>query len=342
MGDNEDKVAMKVLPAPPPVSQQPIPIQHPHMQPSREYPPSGQQHPLGHYSPPGQYHPPGQYFPPGQHLPPGQHSPGVQYGVNGPCVTYQQPGVVYTQPGIVPPGATPPDVFWMMPPPQIPSGCPSGLEYLTYIDKLICEQLAEVLEVVTGFETNNKYKIKNSLGQNIYFAEEDIDTFNAFCGPGREFNMKILDRANNEVIHLYRPLRCPSVPCCRCFASCLHEIEVQAPPGTTIGYVIQTYSLCAAKFDICDERKNPRFKIENKFEDARNSYILALDDAEVGKITKQWRRFSKEDADTFSIAFSIDLDVKDKATIIGAAMLIDFMFYEGNHRDHYDSDSDWE
>lgn len=51
---------------------------------------------------------------------------------------------------------------------NIPLGipnCPPGLEYLTTIDQLLVKQKVELLEAFTGFETNNKFTIKNSLGQ---------------------------------------------------------------------------------------------------------------------------------------------------------------------------------
>jgi hypothetical protein len=68
-----------------------------------------------------------------------------------------------------------------------------------------------------GFETNNKYTIKNGVGQKVFYAVEDNDccTRNC-CGPIRPFEMKILDNYKNEVIHLSRPLACQSCffPCC--------------------------------------------------------------------------------------------------------------------------------
>lgn len=69
-----------------------------------------------------------------------------------------------------------------------------------------------------SFETNNKYTIKNSVGQILYYAAEENDccTRNIW-GSLRPFEMKILDIYENEVIHLSRPLACQS-----CFyPSCL-------------------------------------------------------------------------------------------------------------------------
>lgn len=48
--------------------------------------------------------------------------------------------------------------------------CPLGLEYLTTIDQLLVKQTVELFEVFTGFETNNKYTVKNAMGQNVRIA----------------------------------------------------------------------------------------------------------------------------------------------------------------------------
>jgi len=42
----------------------------------------------------------------------------------------------------------------------IPSNCPKGLEYLLHIDHLIVKQQVELLEAFTGFETANKYLVR--------------------------------------------------------------------------------------------------------------------------------------------------------------------------------------
>lgn len=55
--------------------------------------------------------------------------------------------------------------------------------------------------------------------------------------------------------------------------------------------------------------------------------ILSLgeEEIEVGKVTKQ-ENFTV--ADDFGISFPMDLDVKVKATLLGALFLIDFMYFE--------------
>ncbi|KAG7157663.1 Phospholipid scramblase 2-like 2, partial [Homarus americanus] len=183
-----------------------------------------------------------------------------------------------------------------MPTPAV-TNCPPGLEYLTQVDQLLVKQKVELLEAFTGFETSNKYKIQNSLGQKLYFAAEDTDCCTRqCCGPMRPFDMKIMDNSQNEVIHLNRPLACTSC----CFPCCLQSIEVTSPPGTVVGSVHQEWSLCA-----------PKFTVRNSSDD-------------VGKISKQWSGLAKEaftDADNFGITFPMDLDVKIKAALLGAVFL---------------------
>ena len=59
--------------------------------------------------------------------------------------------------------------------------------------------------------------------------------------------------------------------------------------------------------------------------------VLTLDGEKVGRVTKQWTGVIKEalsDADNFGITFPMDLDVKVKASLLAACLLIDFMFFE--------------
>ena len=76
------------------------------------------------------------------------------------------------------------------------------------------KQKVEVLEAITGFETKNKYKILNSMGQEVYKAKEKSGCCaRQCCGPIRPFGMEITDAHGNEVIHLERPLACTSCWC---------------------------------------------------------------------------------------------------------------------------------
>ncbi|KAI8040312.1 hypothetical protein M5D96_006252 [Drosophila gunungcola] len=208
---------------------------------------------------------------------------------------------------------------------SIPTGipnCPRGLEYLTTIDQLLVKQKVELLEAFTGFETNNKFSIKNALGQKVYFAAEDNDccTRNC-CGPARPFDMRVFDNFQQEVIHMHRPLACSSC----LFPCCLQSIEVSAPPGNVIGTIEQEWSICSPSFRILNHLGDTVMRIEGPFctfslcGDVEFN-VVSLTGEKVGKISKQWSGLAREiftDADFFGISFPLDLDCAHEGRIAG-------------------------
>jgi len=283
--------------------------------------------------PQGGYGDPSQAPPPGFNMGYNQGPPPVMYQP-GPVGPGQAPGPEYGGP----PGHAPGPEYGGAPgaisPASAPVGVPPGLEYLTQIDQILIHQKVELLEAFIGFETNNQYEIKNSLGQKIYKAKEKNDccTRNC-CGSLRSFDMKIKDNMDREVIRLIRPFRCVSCWC----PCCLQEMEVQAPPGTTIGYVKQDWHPCLPKFSIQGANKETLMKLEgpcfacNCCGDVNFELKGKDGNKTIGRISKQWSGLLKEvftDTDNFGIQFPLDLDVKMKAVLMGACFLIDFMFFE--------------
>ncbi|KAK7047721.1 Phospholipid scramblase 3, partial [Halocaridina rubra] len=192
-----------------------------------------------------------------------------------------------------------------------------------------CSLLAAVL---SGCEFNNKYVLKNSMGQDFLKAKEDTDCCTRqCCGPARPFEMILEDIQGQEIIHLSRPLRCNSW-CCP--ESWLQSIDISAPPGNPIGSIHQEWSFCtpfAGKFVVQNTSGDTVLRIHGPtcpcscgsdvvFE------VLSQDGAvKVGTITKQWRGFCAEaftDTDNFGITFPLDMEVKSKALLIGAMFLI--------------------
>lgn len=290
------------------------------------------------YTPPNYYEAPpvgvvGSYPPQGPSAPP--HPPGpVLYAPN----YYEAPpasAVDTYVPERSPAFYQQMQVAWMQAPAPIPN-CPPGLEYLTMIDQIFVYQLFEFIEALTGFETKNKYELKNSMGQRVYFAVEESEFCNRLCcGANRAFSIKIMDNLNQTVLHLVRPLGCHS-----CWCPCLHHrMEVQAPPGTIIGYVVQEWNPCIPILSIQNEMSETILKIRGPCMQFSccgdvNFKVLSKDESTVvGKISKKWTGLLREfftDADNFGIQFPMDLDVKVKAVLIGACIMVDFLYFEQN------------
>lgn len=226
-------------------------------------------------------------------------------------------------------------VQWMEMPQQAPTNCPPGLEYLTLVDQLLVKQKVELLEAIVGYETNNKYVVRNSMGQQVFYMVEDSSCCDRqFCGSARPFEMKVLDNNQQEVMHFHRPFACDN-----CLPCCLQELEVSAPPGNVVGFVKQDWTWCYPNYTLyAADKTTPILKIKGPFcttsccgEDIEFEVVSLTGDQKVGSIKKQWAGLLKEaftDADPFGITFPLDLDVRAKATLLGALMLIDFVHFE--------------
>lgn len=241
----------------------------------------------------------------------------------------------------LPPGAV------LMPRPQPIPGVPPGLEYLTSIDQLLIHQQVELLEVFTGWEFCNKYQIKNTMGQQVFFAAEESDTcMRQCCGSARGFIVHITDNFGQEVIRVTREFKC-CAGCCWCADSdiCGYELRVEAPVGNVCGYVRQLQSGWSPRYALRDATGEDVLYVEGPCCVVngicctwdQEFKVLTRDRAnQVGVVSKQWSGLVREyftDATNFNASFPIDLDVRMKAVVLSAAFLIDFMFFEGQKND---------
>ncbi|XP_053455833.1 phospholipid scramblase 4-like isoform X1 [Nycticebus coucang] len=245
-----------------------------------------------------------------------------------------------TDPILYPPGRYPmPNqpvaVMWMPGPPPVPN-CPPGLEYLTQLDKIHVFQHFEPLKMITHFEANNRYDVKNNSDQMVYIVNEDTNesTRNTYHSL-RPFVLRVTDCMGREIMTMQRPFRCSC--CCCCCPSARQEMEVQCPPGVTLGFVKQDWSLCRAVYSIQNEKKESEMRVRGPciLTDGGSDSVYEVTSPDgvshIGRIIRQWRGVLSltTDADHFDIQFPLDLDVKMKAMIFGACFLIDFMYYEG-------------
>nr|XP_044992926.1 phospholipid scramblase 4 isoform X2 [Jaculus jaculus] len=288
------------------------------------------------------------------HYLPGPTGPAVHLptGIPMGCYSQQHSGAVplnlpaggshpiHYQPGKYPALHQPVPVMWM-PGPLPMLNCPAGLEGLAQLDNIHVLQHFEPLELLTHFETNNRYDIKNNLDQMIYTVTEDTDNFtrNSYRSL-RPFVLRVTDYLGREVMTMQRPFRYSC--CCCCCPSARQELEVQCPPGVTIGFVSEHWNLCRAVYSIQNEKKEDVLRVlgpcatygcgsDSVFE------VKSLDGAfTIGSIIRKWNGLlsTMANADHFEIHFPLDLDVKMKATIFGACFLIDFMYFERSTSQH--------
>ncbi|XP_012660388.1 phospholipid scramblase 4-like [Otolemur garnettii] len=260
--------------------------------------------PMGYYSPQQP-----STFPLGQPTDPIQYPPGEYPVLNQPVA-----GV------------------WMPGPPPVPN-CPPGLEYLTQLDNIHVFQYYDPLEMTTNFVANNRYDVKNNQNQVIYIVNEDSDSCTRNTCPSlRPFVLRVTDGTEQEIMTMQRPCRCSC--CCCCCPSARQEMEVQCPPGVTLGFVSEDWSLCRAVYSIQNEKKENEMRVRGPCMESGSVTVYEVTSPDgvshIGSIIRKWRGMLSEtrDADHFDIQFPLDLDVKMKAMILGACFLIDFMYYD--------------
>uniref|UniRef100_A0AAZ3PKL1 Phospholipid scramblase n=1 Tax=Oncorhynchus tshawytscha TaxID=74940 RepID=A0AAZ3PKL1_ONCTS len=201
------------------------------------------------------------------------------------------------------------------PAPTNPGFPPPG--YVT--PSLLVHQTFHLAELL-GWEVRNSYNVKNSIGQQVFLAEEENNCCTLQCfGPSRPFTFHIQDNLGQEVLTLTRPLACSYC----CFPCCLQDLEECHP--------------FLPKLTVLNERRQPQLRIKGPLffcsccRDVTFE-VKTLDDSMlIGHISKQWSGFLREvytDADHFGIVFPMDLDVKMKAVLLGACFLIDFLYFE--------------
>lgn len=295
--------------------------------------------------------------PPEQHelLTKGEPMPGQGYNYPQPMPgqgynSQPMPVQGYNNPQLVAGGhpgfQQPPTQIQFMPrPPAIP-GVPPGLEYLSQVAQLLIHQQVELLEALTGWESHNKYQIKNTLGQQVYFAAEESGCCTRqFCGSHRGFIMHITDNLGQEIIRVTRDFKCCACcPCCACSDCCAYEIQIEAPVGQVVGFARQLQTCTRPRFSIMDADHQEVLYIEGPLcvcqgicctWDQEFRIMPSDRSQEIGKVTKQWTGIVKEmltDADNFSVSFPIDLDVRVKAALLGTVFLIDFMYFESQQK----------
>nr|XP_003230373.2 PREDICTED: phospholipid scramblase 2 [Anolis carolinensis] len=220
--------------------------------------------------------------------------------------------------------------------PYVPVGCsiPRGLEHLAQIDHVLINQKPDLVEAFIGFERNNMYEVRNNMGHPVFHCAEQNDWLTRnLCGSLRRFSLRINDPSGCEVMRVIRPMKCSSC----WFPCCLQQMEVQCPPGNTIGFVEQTWHAFQPKFSVQNVEKETLLRVVGptfvfSCGGDVNFEVKTVDESRgIGRISKHWSGLLQEvftDTDNFGIQFPMDLDVKMKAVLLGACFLIDYIYFE--------------
>ncbi|XP_059047219.1 phospholipid scramblase 2-like [Achroia grisella] len=169
-----------------------------------------------------------------------------------------------------------------------------GLAYICPLDEFIVAENVDSLHNVIG-KNHTSYTVFNKLGQKVFLAVK-----NKHC---RRFDLKIFNYYGNEVIQVKRPFRL-----------CLNRIVVWAPPGYYVGSVEQT---TCRNFQIKNKHGEVVVKIK-----AKGFFHFVYDISSRDEVIGIGTKWMVLDVKNFRITFPVDIDVGDKAVILGACFLL--------------------
>ncbi len=192
---------------------------------------------------------------------------------------------------------------------------------LSVANTLVVSQKKEWGEIVSGFETKNRYVVLNELGNILYEAREESGSLlmRWFLRALRPFS-----------IVLSPPNQTPEFLVERPFRFYFHKADVKTGAGKLLGTVELEFSWLHRLFRISDGNGREFCRLHGPLFHPW-TFEIRQHDREVGKITKKWSGLLKEgftDTDNFAAVLPPGISSEQKAILLGAVFLIDFVYFE--------------
>ena len=195
------------------------------------------------------------------------------------------------------------------------------MQSLENVNGLVISQKKEWGEILTGFETKNKYVVLDSSGNELYIAvEEGVSMLlRWFLKAWRPFEIHIRKFDQKPVIRVVRPFR-----------FYFHELHIYGENETLLGSIKRNFAILRRIYSVLDPQGKQMFQL---FGPILHPWTFEIKDKfkEFGKITKKWSGLMKEgftDADNFGVTFPRNWTIEQKAIFLGAVFLIDFVHFE--------------
>jgi len=195
------------------------------------------------------------------------------------------------------------------------------MEALSSVNGLVVSQQKEWGEILTGFETKNRYMISDTLGNRVCTAAEEAGStlLRLFLKALRPFTIAVLSEDGQVVLRVKRPFR-----------FYFHRAEIVDSQGQSLGVIERRFSVLRRIYSVLDVSGHEVFQLFGPILHPW-TFQIKKNGVEYGKITKKWSGLLKEgftDADKFGVMFPAEWDVKLKALFLGAVFLIDFVHFE--------------
>lgn len=183
------------------------------------------------------------------------------------------------------------------------------------------QQQKEWGEIITGWETRNRYEITDSSGQTLFFAGEvDGSWFaRAFLKAKRPFTLEVKDTLGMTALTVRRP-----------WTWFFSRADIFDGNGVQLGTIQQRFAIFQRRYTLLDARGGEIGELHGPFFKPW-TFKIRVSGAECGKISKKWSGLLKEafsDADNFGVEFGPQIGPDLRTICLGATFLIDFVHFE--------------
>jgi uncharacterized protein YxjI len=202
----------------------------------------------------------------------------------------------------------------------------TNLPVLAHSTSLVIHQQKEWGEILTGWDSKNRYAIGDGSGTPMLYAGEVSGGLGGFLARGflknsRPFTIELRDAMGQVQLVIRRP-----------FTFFFSRIEIFDAMGQTIGRVRQRFAFFARRFTVEDAHGRELATLHGPFFRPWTFKVL-VNDAEVGVIRKKWSGLGREmftAADTFGLELGPTMSPELRPLCLAATFLVDFIYFEKN------------
>uniref|UniRef100_A0A1B6DVY3 Phospholipid scramblase n=1 Tax=Clastoptera arizonana TaxID=38151 RepID=A0A1B6DVY3_9HEMI len=207
----------------------------------------------------------------------------------------------------------------------------TGLQFLVGVEQLSIQQTIELHDLLSDIESENRYVIKIAGGETVFVGSETSSSLQrCCCRSSRSFEIKLLDPTKQIVLILRRRLACNT----GIFGCYLQRLDILDPRENLIGSIVQEWTLFVPRFVVKDDKQNILYYIKGPnvcpcamFKEATFQVLNKDTDAQVASISHNWEHMSV--SYNLKLTFpSHNMECNQKAMLIGAAFLLEYMFFE--------------
>lgn len=193
---------------------------------------------------------------------------------------------------------------------------------------LTVRQQKEWGEILTGWETRNRYEVSDANGRPVLYVGETgggvLDSLLRNFWPFRDINLELMTLSGTLAMRVVRP-----------WTFFFARVDVFAWDGRQMGRIQQRFRLFGRRFDILSPEGALLATIDGPLFHPWTFHVQRMG-SEIATIRKQWSGLGKElftDADNFGVEFlGGHIDGRLRQLVLAATLIVDLVYFEDRQR----------